>query len=460
MRGVPAETVAQLSGAMAKLRRRAWLSAARQVVDPRVAAMALRLTRALAAPRSAAANAERLRAALDHAVTRVPYYRTMFAGVESPALSDFPVLDKHTVRNRFADFIARDERDRLPRGEITVFRTSGSTGFPIAHLKRTRDDVLSSQLLLWRLTSRYGAPRVGHVVDVGLHTPGTPLVGPRVFPGLYVGWNLDRFEPDDPARVAQYLGVMASVDPALVFGSPSRLLQLSRLVAGHEVDWNPSIVVSSYESLTHEARGVIEGTFGAPVVSMYGTCETGLVAFECPVGALHFHDDLVCVEVVDDDGGEVGPGEVGRVVLTPLRARVMPLVRYETGDLAVKSRAKECACGWSGSFVSELVGRHTVHFDTPSGRTVAGYSLMPVVAGLGVPDYQLVQDAEGTRLILPRGHVPGPSFADELARGIASRIGETIPIEIVPSGEFVLSERGKRNPVVRLPLDGQVSARA
>ncbi len=40
------------------------------------------------------------------------------------------------------------------------------------------------------------------------------------------------------------------------------------------------------------------------------------------------------VEIVDDEGRPLPPGEPGEVVATPLQVTGMPLVRFRTGDIA------------------------------------------------------------------------------------------------------------------------------
>jgi len=46
----------------------------------------------------------------------------------------------------------------------------------------------------------------------------------------------------------------------------------------------------------------------------------------------HVSADLVLVELVDDDGTPVPPGEEGRVVVTPFYGYATPLIRYDLGD--------------------------------------------------------------------------------------------------------------------------------
>jgi len=53
---------------------------------------------------------------------------------------------------------------------------------------------------------------------------------------------------------------------------------------------------------------------------------------------------------------EAEAGEVARVIVTDLTNRVMPLIRYDTGDLAIKLN-KSCPCGRSYPLMSSIEGR-------------------------------------------------------------------------------------------------------
>lgn len=44
----------------------------------------------------------------------------------------------------------------------------------------------------------------------------------------------------------------------------------------------------------------------------------------------------VYLEIIDDNGNEVGDGQIGNVVVTNLNSYAMPLIRYRIGDLAIK----------------------------------------------------------------------------------------------------------------------------
>jgi phenylacetate-CoA ligase len=75
----------------------------------------------------------------------------------------------------------------------------------------------------------------------------------------------------------------------------------------------------------------------------------------------------VVLELVDDAGHPVEPGGTGHVVVTRLHAGASPLVRYRTGDLAVRASGP-CPCGRPGLVIARVLGRLADTLVTPTGR--------------------------------------------------------------------------------------------
>ena len=61
------------------------------------------------------------------------------------------------------------------------------------------------------------------------------------------------------------------------------------------------------------------------------------------------------VEVIDAAGQPCAPGQVGRVVVTPLFNYAMPLLRYELGDYA--EVGPPCPCGRGLPVLTRILGR-------------------------------------------------------------------------------------------------------
>ncbi len=122
----------------------------------------------------------------------------------------------------------------------------------------------------------------------------------------------------------------------------------------------------------------------------YGSTET-FIAFQCPSGSYHINAEHVWVEIVDDTGNEVAPGQMGRVLLTTLENYLMPLVRYEIGDFATAVRS-ECPCGRTLPLLGRILGRQANMFRKPNGIMMSGWPALGTLREFPeLQSFQLVQ---------------------------------------------------------------------
>ena len=93
-------------------------------------------------------------------------------------------------------------------------------------------------------------------------------------------------------------------------------------------------VISWGDNLFKHYRRSIEETFNCRVTDTYGCAEGIVVAAQCGQGNnYHIFSTDVVVEIVNDEGIAVSPGEIGHVILTRLHPGSMPLIRYRVGDI-------------------------------------------------------------------------------------------------------------------------------
>jgi phenylacetate-CoA ligase len=155
------------------------------------------------------------------------------------------------------------------------------------------------------------------------------------------------------------------------------------------------------EALPDGLAEAIREAWGASVADVYSTRETGYLALQCPqTGAYHVQAESAIVEVLREDGARCAPGELGRVVVTALHNFACPLVRYDTGDLAMAGAP--CACGRTLPTLERIAGRVRNMLVLPSGQrlwpSIAGRELARAVP---VRQFQVVQESlEAVRVLL------------------------------------------------------------
>lgn len=156
----------------------------------------------------------------------------------------------------------------------------------------------------------------------------------------------------DPDSILSYLKMF---NPTVLLGLPSLLVRLAELVEERGETLRVRTILYGGESLSREARLYLEQVLGAKTVASagYASVDAGPVGYQTldlPVGHHHLLYDYQYLEFLDPETGEPVPdGEVGEITVTCLRRRLMPLIRYRTGDLG----------RWvdSAAWVFELKGR-------------------------------------------------------------------------------------------------------
>jgi phenylacetate-CoA ligase len=134
--------------------------------------------------------------------------------------------------------------------------------------------------------------------------------------------------------------------PQWIYADPTHLAFLVREFAKRSMPApvDCKFIVLTYSRATRPARRQIEDFFGpaVPVVELLSMSEVGWLALQCERGALHFNSrNFFCEILVGDRPAEIG--EIGELVVTSLKDRLSPYVRYRTAD-AVRLLPK-CECG-------------------------------------------------------------------------------------------------------------------
>jgi phenylacetate-CoA ligase len=162
-------------------------------------------------------------------------------------------------------------------------------------------------------------------------------------------------------------------DPDYLLGSPSNLLVLCDHFAARSLQLPRLRQIRSYnEMLTEEVREACRRVFGVEIIDMYSISEAGYLALQCPQ-CRHYHvqSEGVLLEILDETGQPCGPGQSGRVVITPLHNFATVLLRYEVGDYA--EVGEPCPCGRGLPVIRRILGRFRNMAVLPDGRPAWPY---------------------------------------------------------------------------------------
>jgi phenylacetate-CoA ligase len=130
------------------------------------------------------------------------------------------------------------------------------------------------------------------------------------------------------------------------------------------------------------------------VIGTYACTEIATSFTDCSQGmGGHFHPELITVEVVDEEGNPVEPGQAGEIIATPLQVTAMPLLRYCTGDIA-SYFTEPCPCGRNTYRLGPIIGRKQQKMKI-RGTTVYPNAIFAVLQGISeIKNYYLEVDGE------------------------------------------------------------------
>ena len=179
----------------------------------------------------------------------------------------------------------------------------------------------------------------------------------------------------------------------VIVGDPSWMVGLAE-VAAKRGPWPVKLLLGGGENLTEESRKFVEDVWKTDFLLSYGQTEAfGALGIESRAkNGLHVNEFHNRFEIVNPDSD--GYGEL---IYTTLNRRVMPLVRYRSGDI---TRFLEGPSGSNlpGARISKLKGRVDEWTPTAMGN-LAPWMFEPVFSKLeGItPDWQITVEREGTK---------------------------------------------------------------
>ncbi len=397
-------------------------------------------------------QAERLRDFLDWACRASAYYgeAARTAGFDPRAvaapgdLAGFPILTKALLRERAAALLAGGAP--LPSWQANA--SGGSTGEPV-RLYQDGDYWNHSQAAQWFMEGWWGvrpgaATALVWGTDRDIHDQtwrqrlGGVLARQRWLNAFAVG----------SSEMEQFAGMLQRWQPPFIAGYASALHLFARFLLQNP-QWaiRPQAVKSTAEVLRPEERAAIERAFDAPVYDFYGSREVNVLAAECPAHAgLHVNTWSRCLELVDGQGRPVPAGVPGRVLVTDLTNRALPLIRYENGDVGVWS-GRACPCGRPFPLLERILGRKSDFIHTVSGKLIHGEFFTHLFyAQAGVRAFQVVQDSlQNLRVEVELSGGELELLARELRGPIAAAMGEGVRVDFRRVTAFTRSASGKHH---------------
>jgi phenylacetate-CoA ligase len=229
-------------------------------------------------------------------------------------------------------------------------------------------------------------------------------------------------------------------------GYPSALYLLATYLLDNAITLNhpPESVVTGAETVLPHQRRVIEQATGARLTDQYGASEHCGNISECQLHSYHVDMEFGAIEFLSDPNL---PPDVRRIVCTGFHNPVMPLIRYDIGDLATVTD-QPCDCGLRLPRVLKIDGRIESYVITPDGRQLGRLDFL-FKGSHRIREAQLIQRSIDRLLVkVVTGNGYDQTDEQELLGQIRHYLGDVIEVDIEYIDEIPREANGKFRQIV------------
>ena len=378
----------------------------------------------------------------------ISFYRDLFDDLKFNPYVDFktisdlsklPILAKDFVKGNKELFV----NNKYTKNSIK-FKTSGSTGVPFEILVHP-DQWIMEQGVVWRHWKWGGYNFRDPLAMVRSFVPGKEgklWKKNRVTNFVY----FSPFHLNDD-NMDKYLDEMVNQNIVILRGYPSSISSLAKYVlrSGHAIP-NIKLVLTASEVLSEVDRELIESAFLAKVSNHYGLAEQIVMMGDCEKHeGLHNYDEYGYLELLDTDDPKIK-----RIVGTNLNNLTTPLIRYDTGDLAVLAE-KPCGCGRTLPTIKNIIGRKDAVIKTIEGYEIPTTNFYTMLEHFQEIDrWQIVQKSlTHIELVFSSRNITDER-TNYLVKEIRKRLNDNMSVTLSVNGNFIQKSEGKFNPFISM----------
>ncbi|WP_418501184.1 CoF synthetase [Flagellimonas sp.] len=380
-------------------------------------------------------NHETLSLLLDIAVNETEYYKHL---IGSQTLNDFPVVNKNIIKESFDDILTKSSKN----GKLHTISTSGSTGIPFSIYQNQSKKIRNTADTI------YFAKQAGFTIGdklLYLRLWNKKLKKKRVpaFLQNIVQINIEDLENRKIEKLINDL--QKDKSPKGWLGYPSGLEKICDYldsIDSKPIDCNVKSIIGMSEGLSYHVRSRMWYYFDAPMVSRYSNFENGILAQQktnSDYFAINWASYII--EILDFGSNKpVKNGKLGRIVVTDLFNRAVPMIRYDTGDVG----AMEIVDDHPFPVLKTVEGRKSDILLSTHGTMISPFAFMGII-----PKYpeakqiQFIQTDASTYTI--KINIDVPFYQEqELVKSFKSHVGHDAEINIEYVSEIPLLNSKKR----------------
>jgi phenylacetate-CoA ligase len=380
-----------------------------------------------------------LHAIVRFAAAHTAYYHDKFGALPADFTpGNLPILHKEDVVTHLPNMLSAT----TDLQQVKIGHTGGSTGKPLAfYYDASKHELMRAGMMRSYMMSGW--------------RPGQKILnfwGARqdtVSGGVFGSAAMDDFISAEktipahaytPSQLQQWANFIRNYRPVLLQGYASILAALARYIINNKLTLPDRLlgVYSTAEVLDDGQRELMEQAFGCKVFNQYGSREIPNIACECRHGNMHVFTDMVHLESLE-----------GRLIVTSLTNRLMPMIRYDIGDSG-QAKEGDCACGSPFPLMEMGMCRQNDLIRTPGGKHVHPAYFNGLLYGLTqIENYQFIQNEPERITLNVVSRTPlDPAVLASLEENIRQNVDARMALELNYVPEIERTVSGKHRFVI------------
>ena len=383
---------------------------------------------------------QHIEALLKHATESTPFYFN-FKNIDN--INEFPVIRKKVIQENFKDF---QSIPYLQKQNHKV-STSGSTGTPFFIFqnksKRNRN---YADVLYFSGESNFKIGNRLYELEVWRKHNKKSFFKSR-FQNI-IQFDISKLTDD---RILNFINILSNTkQEKSILGFASSLEQICQYLDRNKTELNNlniNSVIANSEYLNHYTKTTLGNHFNSPILSRYSSEEIGIIAHQTSNSVEHFiiNHASYHVELLDlEEDNPAKPGDFGRIIVTDLFNYSMPIIRYDTGDIAKLIELKN-----GQTKFEKIEGRKMdLIFDT-KGNIISSFIVYTKFYNYYtlLKQYQFIQQGEKEYEVKLNVLDKFP-YERELVESIKKDFGSDAKVTITYLDEIPVLSSGKRKKVV------------
>ncbi|MEI4768792.1 hypothetical protein WAX74_03845 [Psychrobacillus sp. FJAT-51614] len=380
---------------------------------------------------SNAPNTKQLQSICNHAYNTVPFYTPL----KLKDFSELPVITKTQYKEMYASFQSQKYLDNV----YHQMSTSGSTGTPftVNQDKVKRERTMAEVIYFNEIEGQTLGQKYMHFKAWSEKKSTIERLKQNLVP-----IDILRLDEEALESIRGLLKTDKQINSCLAYASSYEVLCNYLFDKGDTPNmFHLNVIFSSSSLLKEETREKLEKIFDCPIIDRYANQENGILA-QTKSNSRIFNVNRASyyIELLKLDSDEPAEaGELGRLIVTDLYNYAMPIIRYDTGDLAISDDLDRQNISTLRSIQGRLVD---IIYDT-QGNILTPHTISVHMKKYGrLKQWQFIQEDKNEYVLRVNG-AEGIYNENDFVNSLKTILGEDANIEVKFVNEIPVLSSGK-----------------